>query len=199
MLESRQEQMSRFCIRYNDLEKRIFHYYVESLACSTEMISILLRLECDINKLDAEGNSVLSQYISSFHFELRYDVFQLLHRHSGTEGIRWTDRKKRNLLYLLMRQYSDENVHILEDLLNFVDIRARDADGMHFEHHGAIYGAFTKSLAQFLQKRVCLNLHSKDFSGKTPLDYAEEEANRECHEGNRWQESLQNLRDVCKS
>ncbi|OQD86803.1 hypothetical protein PENANT_c007G02642 [Penicillium antarcticum] len=196
--ENCHEQLSSICIQYDYLGKSMLHYHAESPMCSTEMTRILMKLGCDVDKLDAEGNSALSKYLRSFHLNIRYDVFELLRECSRTEGIRWTDQKQRNLPHLLMRQCGDDNVRILEDLMNFVDITTKDANGMGIEHHGAIHGAFNKSLTRFLRKRDYLNLHSKDFSGKTPLQYAEEEANRERHrnlfQGCRWQRSLQNLR-----
>ena len=198
MSENCHEQLSRMCVQDSHLGKSMLHYHAEAPICSTEMIGVLMKLDCDIDKLDADGKSALSQYLKSFHFEIRYDVFKLLRERSRTEGIRWTDRNQRNLLHLLMRQWGNDNVRIIEDLMGFVDITTKDADGMGIEHHGAIHGAFNKSLTRFLKKSGCLNLHSKDFSGKTPLQYAEEEASRERHPdlfgGGRWLRSLQNLR-----
>ncbi|KAJ5962647.1 ankyrin [Penicillium viridicatum] len=200
MFEKRHEQLSRFCLQSNHLGKTLLHYHAESTMCSTEMISILLKIGCDIDRLDPEGNSVLSQYLRCFHMRIEYGVFELLRGRSSMESIHWTDQKQRSLLHLLMRQWSDDNVLILEDLMEFVDITAKDADGMGIEHHGAIHGAFNKPLTRFLRKGGYLNLHSKDFNHKTPLQYAEEEANRERHPylfgGDRWQRSLQSLRDA---
>lgn len=199
MSEWSPEQLSKTCAQDNHLGKGMLHHHVESLICSTEIISILMEFGCDVDRLDAEGNSVLSQYLRSFHLKIRYDVFKLLCDRSSLESIHWTDQKQRNLLHILMRQWSDDNVRILEDLMELVDITTHDADGMGIEHHGAIHGAFNKFLTRFLRKRGLLNIHSKDISGKTPLQYAEEEANRERHphlfEGRRWQESLQNLKE----
>jgi hypothetical protein len=110
------------------------------------MISILIKLGCDVDELNAEGNSALSQYLRSFYLRIRYDVFKLLRERSRTEGIRWMDQEQRNLLHLLMRQWGDDNVCILKDLMDFVDITTKDAYGMGVEHHGAIHGAFNKSL-----------------------------------------------------
>jgi ankyrin repeat protein len=201
MLESQQEKLSQICVHCDDLGKSILHHHTASTICSTKMINILLQLGCDIDQLDADGNSALSQYLSSFHFHIQYKVFRLLHRRSGIEGKRWTDRKQRNLLHLLMRQWSDDTVSILKDLMKFLDIKTKDAYGMGIEHHGAIHGAFNKPLTRFLQVRGHLELHTKDLSGKTPLEYAEEEANRERHPNlfasRRWKRSLQNLRDTC--
>ncbi|RAH55917.1 ankyrin [Aspergillus piperis CBS 112811] len=199
MSEKCHEELSRTCAQDNHLGKSMLHYHAESPMCSIETISILMEFGCDVDRLDSEGNSALSQYLRSFHVLLRHDVFQLLHKHSSPEGIRWTDQKQRNLLHLLMRQWSDDNVHILKVLMGLVDITAQDADGMGIEHHGAIHGAFNKSLTQFLRHRGLLNLHAKDISGKTPLQYAEEEANRARHPdlfgGHRWERSWQNLRN----
>jgi hypothetical protein len=52
------------------------------------MISILIKFGYDIDRLNAEGNSALSQYLWSFHLRIRFDVFKLLRDHSSTEGIR---------------------------------------------------------------------------------------------------------------
>ncbi|KAL4789263.1 ankyrin [Aspergillus venezuelensis] len=199
MSEKCHKELSRICAQDNHLGKSMLHYHAESPMCSIETISILMNFGCDVDRLDSEGNSALSQYLRSFHLGIRYDVFQLLHERSSTEGIRWTDQKQRNLLHLSMRQWSDDNVHILKDLMELVDITAQDADGMSIEHHGAIHGAFNKSLTRFLRERGLLNLHAKDISGKTPLQYAEEEANRARHPdlfgGHRWERSWQNLRN----
>ncbi|KAJ5993067.1 ankyrin [Penicillium sp. IBT 35674x] len=199
MFEKCPEQLAEFCLQNNHLGKSLLHHHAESTMCSTEIINFLLELGCDLDNFDAEGNSVISQYLRSFHLFLEYEVFKLLREQSSVETILWRDQKQRNLLHLLMRQWSDENVLIFEDLINFVDITAKDADGRGIEHHGAIYGAFNKSLTRFLQKQGYFNLHCKDFKDKTPLQYAEEEANRERHPdlfaGDRWQSSLQNLRD----
>jgi hypothetical protein len=117
------------------------------------------------------------------------------------EGNYWTDQKQRNLLHMLMRQWSDDNVRILEDQMISLDIQKKDADGQSIEHHGAIHGAFNKLLTRFLRERRHLRLHIKDISGKTPLEYAEEEADRERHPhlfgGCRWKMSLHNLRETC--
>ncbi|KAJ5176350.1 uncharacterized protein N7482_002227 [Penicillium canariense] len=203
MFDSHQEQLSEFITQDNLLDKNILYHHVESEICSAEMVNLLLTYGCKMNKLDAQGNSVLSQYLSSFHLGIQYDVFQILLRHSGTEGIHWADSEQRNLLHLLMCQWDNDNIPILKDLSKFVDITAKDADGRGIEHHGAIHGAFNASLTRFLQEGGSLKLHEKDLMGKTPLEYAVEEADRErpsdLFGGQRWQESLQNLKDACRT
>ncbi|KAF4763491.1 hypothetical protein HAV15_000099 [Penicillium sp. str.  len=181
MFESRQEQFSLVCVQCDGLGKSMLHHHTESPMCSTAVIRILLKVGCDVEKLDANGNSALSEYLRSFHFDVQYDVFRLLFESSGIEGIRWTDQKQRNLLHLLMRQWGDENVHILKDLMDLLDIKMKDAYGLGIEHHGAIHGAFNKPLTKFLQDRAQFEFQAKDYSGKTPLDYAEEAVNRERH------------------
>jgi hypothetical protein len=102
MFESRKEQFSLVCVQFDDLGKSMLHHYTESPMCSTEVIRILLKVGCDVEKLDANGNSALSEYLRSFHLDVQYDVLRLLFESSGIEGIRWTDQKQRNLLHLLM-------------------------------------------------------------------------------------------------
>lgn len=203
IFESRQEQLSQICLQCDNLGKSMLHHHTGSIACSTQVISILLKVGCDVDKLDANGNSALSQYLGSCHMFIQYDVFRLLFERSSMEGIRWTDREQKNLLHLLMRHWGDKNVRILEDLMYILDIKTKDAYGQGIEHHGAIHGAFNKPLTWFLKEKGHLELHTKDLSGKTPLEYAEEEVNRERHphlfNGRRWEKSLQNLRETCNS
>jgi hypothetical protein len=161
MFESRKEQFSLVCVQFDDLGKSMLHHYTESPMCSTEVIRILLKVGCDVEKLDANGNSALSEYLRSFHFDVQYDVFRILFESSGIEGIHWTDQKQRNLLHLLMRQWGDENVRILKDLMKLLDIKTKDAYGLGIEHHGAIHGAFNKPLTNFLQDRGQSNFKPK--------------------------------------
>ena len=201
MFEERHEQLSRICVQCNHLGKTILHYHAESPMCSTEMISILLELGCDVDKLDAKGNCALSQYLRSFH-SFANQIWRLC-----TSS--WAFKQGRNSLDGPEATKSSSSFNATVErwqrsyswgsggVCGHIDER-RWWQGI--EHHGAIHGAFNKSLTRFLRKRGHLHLHSRDSRGKTPFEYAEEEANRERHrdlfEGRRWQRSLQNLRDA---
>jgi hypothetical protein len=55
----------------------------------------------------------------------------------------------------------------------------KDNGGKGIVHHGAISGSLSLESATFLHERNLLDLHATDYSGKTPLDYALKEANKE--------------------
>ncbi|QKX58041.1 uncharacterized protein TRUGW13939_05161 [Talaromyces rugulosus] len=199
MLDRFQDKEREFWKQLDHLGKNILHHHVQSLLCSRKMIDLLLEYGFPINDLDAEGDSILSLYLSSPHLSVQADTFQYILRKTSTECIKRVDRKGRNLIHLSMRQRRVSNVTILEDLLKSgIDINAKDVEGRGIMHHGAIHGAFNKALTQFLQARPIFKLHERDLHGKTPLEYAEEEANRERdgvdEDEIQWKQSLQNLR-----
>lgn len=113
----------------------------------------------------------------------------------------WLSEERESLIHLVMHQWDSNNSLFLERLLQSLNIRAKDAKGRNILHHGAIHGAFNEKLTRFLRETNIFNLlHENDFQGKTPLDYAEEEAQRERHpvffKGSRWHESLHNLKTL---
>lgn len=46
-------------------------------------------------------------------------------------------------------------------------------------HHGAIHGAFTEEPVEFLRCKGVLDLQTRDSTGKTPLDYAQDMVHQE--------------------
>ncbi|KAF5014519.1 hypothetical protein F66182_14461 [Fusarium sp. NRRL 66182] len=113
----------------------------------------------------------------------------------------WLSEQKESLIHRMMHQWDSDNALVLEQLLRSLDIRMKDAKDRNVLHHGAIHGAFNEQLTEFLRERDILHLlRENDFQGKTPLDYAEEEARRERHPdlfmGSRWHESLRNLKTL---
>lgn len=101
----------------------------------------------------------------------------------------------------MMRQWDGDNALVLMHLLQFFDIRAKDDNGRNTLHYGAIHGAFNRKLTEFLRDADIFNLlNEKDFRGKAPLNYAEEEARRKRYPnlfmGSWWQELLRNLKNL---
>lgn len=96
-----------------------------------------------------------------------------------------------------------ETLTLLFDL--GLDPAARDTDGKTFMHHGAIHGAFTEELVEFLESIGALDLRTRDSIGKTPLDYAEEKAHQKfsdvilSHFAGKWKESFKNLSAVAST
>ncbi|KAJ5593447.1 hypothetical protein N7537_010351 [Penicillium hordei] len=153
------------------------HHHVSSIFSNFNMVDFLIRIGCDVNQYDAKGNSSLGLYVGSFHLRVQRDIFFLL-MNNGAD-LRWVNGRGENLAHLLMH-HKGADTEILEHLFNDgPDPAAQDYNGRTFMHHGAIHGAFTKELVEFLQRKDFLDMHSKDSLGETPLNYAKEKARRE--------------------
>ncbi|KAJ5593262.1 hypothetical protein N7537_010166 [Penicillium hordei] len=153
------------------------HHHVSSIFSNFNMVDFLIRIGCDVNQYDAKGISSLGLYVGSFHLRVQRDIFFLL-MNNGAD-LRWVNGCGENLAHLLMH-HKGADTEILEHLFNDgPDPAAQDYNGRTFMHHGAIHGAFTKELVEFLQRKDFLDMHSKDSLGETPLNYAKEKARRE--------------------
>jgi ankyrin repeat protein len=177
------------------------HHHVSSLFCHVDTVDFLIQLGCDVNQPDAKGNSSLGLYVGSFHLGVRRDIFFLL-MDKGADPL-WVNGRGENFAHLLMH-HRGADTEILECLFRCrLDPAARDIDGRTFMHHGAIHGAFTKELIEFLQWRDVLDMHSRDSVGKTPLNYAEEKAHEEDLEGvlfdPKWDDSFDTLNEVART
>ncbi|KAE8308215.1 hypothetical protein BDV41DRAFT_568366 [Aspergillus transmontanensis] len=104
--------------------------------------------------------------MASLRLSDRTNIFWLL----ALEGadLLWINKKGQNLAHLLMHHRAP----MRRFLTSYLDYRT-------LAHHGAIHGVFTKNLLKFLEYRGVLDLHTRDSIGKTPLNYAEEEVNRD--------------------
>ena len=183
--------------------KSPLHHHVSSIFCSAEVVSLLLQLGCDANQSDVGGNSPLTLYMKSLHLSMKPGVFWLLIA-NGADPL-WVNQYGQNLAHLLMH-YLGADTTILQFLFDQgLDPEAKDLDGKTFMHHGAIYGAFTRELVEFLDGQYVLRLYTTDFAFKTPLHYAEEQAHQKeleemhCWHGSRWKESFNNLSAIIES
>ena len=149
------------------------HHHISSLFIDVDMIDFLIQLGCDVNQPDLEGNSSLGMYVGSFRLGgVTSDIFFLLVQ-KGADPL-WVNGRQQNLAHLLMR-HRGADCEILEFLFDYgLDPAAQDIDGKTLMHHGAIHGAFTEGLVEFLEYREALDLQTRDTIGKTPLMYAEE-------------------------
>ncbi|KAJ5701035.1 hypothetical protein N7488_008583 [Penicillium malachiteum] len=177
--------------------KSPLHHHVSSKFCSAEVVSLLLQLGCDANQSDAGGSSPLTLYMKSFHLSIEPGVFWLLIE-NGADPL-WVNGDGQNLAHLLMH-YLGADTTILQFLFDQgLDPEAKDLDGKTLLHHGAIHGAFTRELVEFLDGQDVLRLCTTDLALKTPLHYAEEQAHQKeleemhCWHGSGWKESFNNL------
>jgi ankyrin repeat protein len=156
--------------------KNPLHHHVASIYCSTETIDFLVQRGCNVNDADREGNSALSLYMGSFRLHIDREIFHLL-LDKGADPLR-VNRQMENLAHLFMHNRGAD-IEILQFLLKCgVDLAARDHEGKTVMHHGAIHGAFTHELVEFLRVNGVLDPYARDFQNKTPLDYVEEQTRR---------------------
>lgn len=178
---------------------KLLHHYMRSPLPSVEIIKLLSQHGFEPNELDDNGDSVLSLYLRSLHFWFEECIFDCLIEIGAS--ISWVGEESEGLIHLVMCQWDKRNSLILKRLLQVRDIGAKDIKGRNIIHYGAIHGAFSEDLTNVLREENILSiLNENDFQGKTPLDYAEEEARRERDPDSfgdgRWNESLQNLKTL---
>ncbi|KAF4186740.1 hypothetical protein CNMCM7927_005127 [Aspergillus lentulus] len=158
------------------LGKNPLHHHVASIYCYTWMIDFLVQRGCNVNDADREGNSALSLYMGSFRLHIDREIFHLL-LDKGADPL-CVNGQKENLAHLFMH-HRGADIEILQLLLKCgLDLAARDHEGKTVMHHGAIHGAFTHELVEFLRVNGVLDPYARDFRNKTPLDYAEEQTRR---------------------
>jgi ankyrin repeat protein len=90
------------------------------------------------------------------------------------------------------------NLAVLEALMDFgVDIAILDMEGRSLLHHTALEGSLTETALAFLFDKTKLRSDDRDFSGKTPLQYAAEQARKKRHwsvfDSQRWSRSVEIL------
>jgi len=59
-----------------------------------------------------------------------------------------------------------------------VDLAAIDREGRTIVHHSALNGSITEAILSFLLDKTKLCVEDRDSSGKTPIEYATEEAQK---------------------
>ncbi|KAI9040417.1 Pfs, NACHT, and Ankyrin domain protein [Aspergillus affinis] len=184
MSEARNRELSRVWNSLDGHGRSPLHHVVSSVFCRIDVVEFLIQRGCDTGKPDSDGSSSLFLYVNSFHFRFDKDIFFLLVQR-GADTL-WVNKRRENLAHLLM-QHRGADHEILKFLFECgLDPTAQDIDGRTFMHHGAIHGAFTKDLVEFLKSRPVLDIHTRDSFGKTPLNYAEEKARLEIPENSFW-------------
>ncbi|PLN86206.1 hypothetical protein BDW42DRAFT_201158 [Aspergillus taichungensis] len=153
------------------------HHHVSSIFCDIAVVNFLIQTGCDVNQPDEGQNSSLGLYVGSFHLGVERMIFSRLVQEGADPLL--VNAQQQNLLHLLMRHRGAYNKIIEYVFHSGIDPTARDVDGKIFMHYGAIHGAFTEELIEFLRCHGVLDLHTRDSISQSPLDYAEAKARQE--------------------
>jgi ankyrin repeat protein len=160
-----------------------------------EGVQLLLDKGVDVKDRDIDGNSPLASHLINSRLYIDDDICRLLLR-SGSDATAVNDQGL--ALAHLAANCLRMNVAVLEALMDFgADIEILDIQGRTLLHHTALEGSLTETVLTFLLDKTELRSDNKDLSGKTPLQYAAEQAGKKRHrhvfDSQRWSRSLEIL------
>lgn len=157
-----------------------------------EEVRLLLGKGVDVKDRDVNGNSPLASYLINSCFYIDVGICRLLLQ-SGSDALAINDQ---GLALAHISASSRLNLAVLEALMDFgVDIEKLDMKGRSLLHHTALEGSLTETALAFLFEKTKLRSDDRDFFGKTPLQYATEQARKKRHrrafDSQRWSRSLE--------
>ncbi|KAL3488238.1 ankyrin repeat-containing domain protein [Aspergillus germanicus] len=184
-----------YCLGVDAKGQTLLHHYLRDDFGLSDMVILLLSYGAKVNSIDNNGHTPLSTYLSTFKLGDRVETCQLLLEH-GANAL-WTGPDSRNLAHLAACHHTLEP-GVLRVLSDYgVDLSMKDKSGKSLVHYGAISGSLSLEITKFLHERNLLDLHDRDGSDKTPLDYALEAAGKEKlpdeFAGDRWRQTLETL------
>jgi len=167
-------------------------HHILAHGANIEGVRLLLNKGVDVKDRDIDGNSPLASYLVNSRLYIDDDICRLLLR-SGSDAAAVNDQGL--ALAHLAANCLRMNVEVLEALMDFgVDLELLDIEGRTLLHHTALEGSLTETVLTFLLDKTKLHSDTKDISGKTPLQYAAEEAGKRRHrrvfDSRRWSRSL---------
>ena len=197
IIEAYQGEIPDFLnIRDNFGRNALHHSVGDSCSVQFDMVRTLLNLGANANNTDDDGNSPLAHYLSQFRFFIDLSICQLLLSH-GTRAK--SVNKAGKTLAESYAMFGKVDVEVLELLKDYdVDIDKVDSKGMNLLHTIALGGSLTEEALIYLLRISHIRQETTDYYGKTALQYATEEADRERHpflfDSKRWSRTADILR-----
>ncbi|KAL5340246.1 ankyrin repeat-containing domain protein [Aspergillus crustosus] len=197
---SRDESLAEsYCLSVDAEGQNLLHHYLQADSSLSEMVLLLLSYGAKVNGIDNKGHTPLSVYLGTFKWGDRVETCRLLLKH-GANAL-WTGPDGRNLAHIAVHNHKTE-LGVLEALAQYgLNLSMKDKSGKGILHHGAIGGSISVEVTTFLCKQILLDLYDRDGSGRTPLHYASEAANKELSQDTfgryRWKQTLETLQSFC--
>ncbi|KAI9803499.1 MAG: hypothetical protein M1825_001842 [Sarcosagium campestre] len=171
----------------------LHHMLDQPLGASIEGVRLLLDKGVDVKDRDINGNSPLASHLINSWLSDDNGICRLLLQ-SGSDALTINDQGL--ALTHLAARCLKKIPAVLEALMDFgVDIEILDTKGRSLLHHIALEGPLTETVLAFLFDKTKLRFDDRDFSGKTPLQYAAEEARKKRHrdvwDPQRWSNTLE--------
>lgn len=158
-----------------------------------ETLEILLQGGVSATRKDQLGKDPLAYYITNLFFNGDAEIIRLLIAHGA--DCHYEDDNGRNLAHYLVRievQLKPASLQILNE--SGVEVQAVDWEGKTLLHNAAISGSVSLALLHYLKQFQHLDFEAYDHSGKTAMQYALENAQKERHphlfRRNRWEETI---------
>jgi ankyrin repeat protein len=159
-----------------------------------ETVRILVDAGADPDATDEDGDTPLAVHLSSF-WGADTDVCRLLLRVSRPGFV---NNAGLTLAHVYTRCLLMEVATLLALQEAGVDLAAADPKGRTMLHHVSISGWLTEEVLEFLLGNTTLRTDAADADGRTPIQYAAEEAEKSrdwwFHQPGRWRKTLKVLR-----
>lgn len=156
------------------------------------LISTLLAHRAKANRVNCRGQDALAHYVVNAKFRIDADIIKTLVRCGA--NVQYCDDEGVNLAHFLATNEDEISMPALLALQDFhVPVTTSDNYGRYLIHHAAIHGSVTSCLLEHLEGCLKLDLDVKDDAGKSPLEYAKEQASikrqRHLFRSDRWRDA----------
>jgi ankyrin repeat protein len=157
-------------------------------------VQLLVDKGVDVNGRDIDGNTPLAAYLSNRWIVDEQICRLLLLRGSDVLAI----NHQGLALPHIFSSWLHPNIEVLMAMMDYsIDLTAKDRDERTLLHHSALNGSITEPILSFLLDKTRLCCEDRDSLGRTPKEYAVEEAGKKRHkfayERKRWSRSLEIL------
>lgn len=159
------------CTEVNEKGNNLLHFYIEDDLYNPEMVLVPINHGVNVNSLNAEGDSLLSIYLRSFHLENKGEICQLLIR-NGADPL-WRNSQGENLAHIHMHSFV-EDYQVLQILEHSgLNVLSKDHSKKSILNHAAIHGPLGEDFIGSLHRCPFSYFYQPDLYGLTPLLYAE--------------------------
>jgi ankyrin repeat protein len=193
ILEAADRSCSDVAASVDNSGRNALHHLLVNLP-NIKGVQLLVDKGVDVNGRDIDGNTPLAAYLSNRWIVDEQICRLLLSRGSDVSAI----NHQGLALPHIFSSWLHPNIEVLKAMVEYsIDLTAKDRDGRTLLHHSALNGSITEPILSFLLDKTKLCCEDRDSLGRTPKEYAVEEAGKKRHkfayERKRWSRSLEIL------
>jgi ankyrin repeat protein len=190
ILEAADTSCSDVAASVDNSGRNALHHLLVNLP-DIEGVRLLVRKGVDVNGRDSDGNTPLAAYLSN-RWVVDAQICRLL-LSSGSDA--FAINHQGLALPHIFSSWIHPKIEVLKAMMDYsIDLAAKDRDGRTILHYSALNGSITEPILSFLLDKTRLCCEDQDSLGRTPKEYAVEEAGKKRHkfayERKRWSRSL---------